>query len=854
MGLERYHEKRDFSRTSEPRGKMHRTAGFSYVVQKHAARRLHYDFRLELDGVLLSWAIPKGPSLDPSVKRLAVQTEDHPVEYGDFEGIIPAGEYGGGTVIVWDRGRWVPEGDPRKDYARGRLTFGLQGEKLSGSWHLVRTRGNGKDRSWLLMKSVDASAVRGPRADVVDERPESALSGRTLEQVKADPNRVWHSNANGAPGKAARAKRAADGAPSARGLAGAKRAAQPSFIEPQLATLAPAAPSGDEWLHEIKLDGYRMQFHCDGASVTARTRNGHDWSERMPSLVRELAGLGLPRAIFDAELVVLREGVSDFQRLQNSLRAGRDMECLLYVFDLLFLGEYDLREVALIERKRLLAATLSAAGVQPHARVRLSEHVVGRGPEFFAGACELGVEGSLCKSSGSHYRSGRTRDWLKVKCLSRQECVIGGFTKPAGSRSHFGALLLGLHEAGELRYVGRVGTGFSASSLAELHERLQPLVRSRSPFANPPKGADAKDVQWVAPELVAEVTYAERTADGLVRHAAFRGLRDDKPAREVGEEVTASSAPARAKAGVKRKQAEPALALREVRLTHPKRVLFPALGITKTDVALYYARVAERMLPHVARRPLMLVRCPDGLAGECFHQKHPGKGGSSSIKRVPIAESRGKHETAYVEDAEGLVQLIQVSALEIHAWGCRVDDVEHPDQLTFDLDPDEGLPWGRVIEAARLVRERLTQLELPAYLKTTGGKGLHIVVPIAPSATWDEAKTFCKEFCERIVRAEPGKYVATVSKAKRKGKILLDYFRNGRGATAVCPYSTRARPNASVSMPIAWDELTEALRPDQFTLPNAPQRLTEPDPWADFGNVRRRIKIRPGKVAVPPAR
>jgi bifunctional non-homologous end joining protein LigD len=844
-GLETYWQKRHFDRTSEPRGKKRRSDGFSFVVQKHAARRLHYDFRLELDGVLLSWAVPKGPSLDPSIKRLAVQTEDHPVEYGSFEGVIPKGEYGAGAVVIWDQGRWIPEGDPRESYARGRLTFRLEGTKLHGSFHLVRTRGD-DGRSWLLIKRNDEAAAPGSDAHVVDDNPDSAVSGRSIAAVASAPERTWHSNRPAAAKRPSRARAARKSWPDPREVDGARVARMPDDIAPQLATLVAEAPTGDDWVHEIKLDGYRMLARCEKGRVAWITRGGHDWSERVPSLSRELASLALPGALLDGELVVLRDGVSSFQDLQNSLSEGRDARCVFYVFDLLHFGRHDLRGATLLERKAFLGRVLEAAGAAtPESRIRLSEHVLGRGEEFLAGACELGAEGSVCKRADAPYASGRSRRWLKVKCSKRQEFVIGGFTAPGGARSHLGALLLGVQGDEGLAYAGKVGTGFSQRSLAELSAKLAPLVRERPAFANPPRGAEARGVRWVEPTLVAEVQFAERTSDGRVRHASFLGLREDKPARQVREERPAPPPPRKPLAKRTKRAARAQPALPTVRLTHPDRVLYAKQGITKADLALYYAQVAERMLPHVARRPLMVVRCPRGQGAECFYQKHPGKGMSAAIRRAPIEESEGVLESMYVEDVQGLLQLVQIGALEIHAWGCHVDDVERPDQLTFDLDPDEGLPWKEVMAAARELDARLERLGLTTFLKTTGGKGLHLVVPIEPSAGWDEVKQFCKDVAEAMVRQHPDRYLVNISKAKRRGKILIDYLRNGRGATAVCPYSTRAREGAPVALPIAWTDLTARLRPDRFRVENTPAHIARaPDPWAHFETARRPLAAR----------
>ena len=836
--LEVYRKKRHFGRTAEPRGETRqRSKGFSFVVQKHAASRLHYDFRLELDGVLLSWAVPKGPSLDPGVKRMAVQTEDHPIEYGGFEGVIPKGEYGGGSVVVWDRGQWLPEGDARADYQRGRLTFQLQGEKLKGGFHLVRTKGAGKQPSWLLIKRNDAHAQRGSEAKLVEEQPRSVVSGRTVEEVGEARDRVWHS------------RKRTPAWPDPKKLKGARAGELPDFVEPELATLVGEPADGDEWLHEIKLDGYRMLARCDGeGGVRWLTRRGHDWSARVPSLVAELSALGLPPALFDGELVVQERGLSNFQQLQSSLNERHDARILYYAFDLLHFAGHDLRDATLLDRKRLLADVLSAAQAGSQSRIRLSAHVLGDGEQFFARACELGVEGAVSKRADSRYVSGRGRSWLKVKCVQRQEFVIGGFSEPRGARNHLGARLLGVQEKDGLQYAGKVGTGFTERSLAELQRKLIPLERERPPFVAPPRGAEARGVHWVEPKLVAEVEFTERTRDGMIRHPTFRGLREDKPAEQVRDERP--QAPPHRATPARAPKAAPALALRSVRLTHPDRVLYPELGLTKTDLALYYAQVAERMLPHVAERPLMIVRCPDGQGSQCFHQKHPGRGTSKAIKRTKIAESKGVLESMYVDDAEGLVQLVQMGALEIHTWGARVGDVEHPDQLTFDLDPDEGLPWPAVAEAALTLKQRLERLELTSFLKTTGGKGLHLVVPIAPSLPWVEAKQLCRSIANAMMREAPDKYVITISKQQRKGKLLIDYLRNGRGATAVCAYSTRARANATVALPIAWSELDPKRAPGPFSLRDVPARIAAvPDPWAGFGDHRPKLTARIARAA-----
>jgi bifunctional non-homologous end joining protein LigD len=849
MGLETYRQKRDFERTAEPRGRKAGSKGHAFVVQKHAARALHYDFRLELDGVLLSWAVPKGPSLDPKVKRLAMQTEDHPLEYVDFEGIIPKGEYGGGTVIVWDRGHWEPDGDARQMYEAGRLTFELFGEKLHGSFHLVRTGGKAKDakQRWLLFKRTDSAAQAGSDAEILETRPESVLSGRNIEQVKSDPDRVWSSKPgalNQPPDTAVKnrtskrqsVRRAASVEAGAMSRPqGAKRAKLLDWIEPQLATLVGAAPAGDEWLHEIKLDGYRLLARIEKGSVALLSRRGHDWTQRLPTLSRDLLQLPIKSGMLDGEVVVLgQDGVSDFQRLQNSLEAGSEAACVYFAFDALFIDGYDLRSLPLLRRKQLLSERFA---VMPRAeRVRFSDHVRGEGAAFFAQACKLGLEGIIAKRADSGYSSGRSKAWLKIKCLHRQEFVVGGYTDPAGSRGYFGALLLGVHEAGRLVYAGKVGTGFTQQSLKQLAAQMKPLERATPAFDEAPRGPNARGVHWLEPRLVAEVEFAQRTQDGMVRHAAFRGLREDKLQTEVIAERPQRLEPAKQKL-------KPSLDLSRIELTHPERVLYPEQGITKRDLALYYASVARYMLPHVIERPLMLVRCPEGAEAQCFHQKHPSQGMPRAVERVPIQEKKGPKEHLMIRDVEGLIGLVQMGALEIHTWGCKASAPDCPDQLVFDLDPDVGLPWQRVVDAARKVRSELRGVGLTGFLKTTGGKGLHVVVPVIPQLPWEAAKEFSKDLVARMVRAEPSKYLLTMTKQKRTGKIFLDYLRNGRGSTAVCAFSTRRHTGAPVSIPIDWDELEDGERPqafETFTLQGLARRLDAlaSDPWQDFEAAR----------------
>ena len=902
MSLETYRQKRDFSRTKEPRGRQSRRSGHQFVVQKHDARALHYDFRLELGGVLLSWAVPKGPSLDPKVKRLAMQTEDHPLEYGDFEGVIPAGEYGGGTVLLWDRGTWEPEGDAEEMYRRGRLSFALHGEKLRGSFHLVRTGssgntgGKGSDRRWLLFKSHDGEARPGTDGKLLDERPQSVATGRDLDSIAEDPDHVWTSHATSK--KAAPSARASQGgatngrttngrttngretdratsgretqgrARRARGTPAkalakalatnpaAPRATLPDFVPPELATLAPEAPSGDGWLHEIKLDGYRILARIEGGHARLLSRRGNDWTTRLPSIASALDSLPLDSGLLDGEVVVLDErGVSDFQRLQNSMEAGRDVGCVYFAFDALFLDGHDVRGLPLTERKALLAAVFERS---THERVRFGDHVTGNGEAFFERACALGLEGIVSKRADATYSSGRGRSWLKVKCLKQQEFVVGGYTDPAGSRQGLGALLVGVREEGELRYAGKVGTGFTRASLSELLGRLQPLQRKAPAFSNPPKAQ--RGVHWVEPRLVAQISFVERTQEGMIRHASFQGLREDKAAEDVrfetpepvGKGATKKKAAPRTKARAKVKadvarsspgagapapiQLDPS----RIEITHPDRVLFPEQGITKRELMLHYARVARWMLPHVVERPLMLVRCPEGAGQQCFHQKHPSRGMPKAVQTVSVPQKKGHEDNLMIRDVEGLLGLVQMGALEIHSWGSRKGRIDCPDQLVFDLDPDEGLAWERVLEAAHALRERLGGMGLSTFPRVTGGKGLHLVVPVEPTTAWDAAKQFTASVAHAMADAEPQRYVATMTKQRRKGKIFIDYFRNGLGATAVCSYSTRARPGATLAVPITWQELDAGARSDQFTVKNLDRRLASlaGDPWSTFDEAR----------------
>lgn len=859
MSLGEYQRKRHFDRTAEPKGTESSSPGYSFVVQKHAASHLHYDFRLELDGVLKSWAVPKGPSLDPSVKRLAMQVEDHPVEYGLFEGTIPEGEYGGGTVMLWDKGSWEPVGDPGEGYRQGKLKFKLYGQKLHGGWMLVRIAGRSpKDkngRQWLLFKEKDADARPASDGDVLEELPRSVDSGRSMPEIAGDRDWVW-GDQSASPkrnGKARRAKKMAKHTPSSH----RDHSSLPKRVEVQLATRAEEAPPGDDWFHEIKFDGYRIVCRVDHGKVVLLSRNHKDWTDRFGLVAQAAQKLPVDQALLDGEIVALRtDGTTDFQLLQNAMNVRRADYLHYFVFDLLFLDGEDLTRKPLAERKQILAKLLKQEGVPE--RLHLSDHIEGNGPGFFREVCKKRLEGIVSKRRDRPYVPGRGPDWLKVKCIQTDEFVIGGYTDPAGSRIGFGALLLGYHNPkGALVYAGKVGTGYNDRTLKILRERLQALRQETSPFTDLARGP--KGTHWVTPTLVAQVAFGSRTEDGIVRHSSFQGLREDKPATEVTREqmvplakVLKKDGARKAARGPKARRLLAASATYDaatqqfagVRLTSPDKVLYPEQGITKLELASYYRMVADWIMPHIANRPVVLVRCPDGRHKDCFYQKHPGAGAPDALRQIPIKEKSKTEHYVVVDDVAGLISLAQVGALEVHAWGSREDKLEQPDRLIFDLDPDPDLPWKQVITAARQVREFLQQLGLESFVKTTGGKGLHLVVPIRRRYDWDEAKEFCKTVADAVVRADPGQYIANMSKAARHGKIFIDYLRNGRGATAIVPYSPRARDGAPVSVPLAWGELSARIHSDRYTIMNLHERLgmLRADPWERIGSLHQGLE------------
>jgi len=824
MALEAYRRKRNFKATPEPKGAAPLSDSHIFVVQKHDATRLHYDFRLALDGVLKSWAVTRGPSLVPGEKRLAVAVEDHPLEYADFEGTIAKGEYGGGSVIVWDKGEWSPIGDAHRGLKKGHLEFELFGQKLKGRWHLVRMRGKPgeKRENWLLIKGEDEFARPADDADILEDEPESVKTGRTIDALEGEAP-GWSSKTgkiekrDGGPETDAVAL--ARKAPNPSAVEGAAKGPLPGFVEPMLATLSKSPPAGERWLHEIKFDGYRLQAQIDDGEVRLWTRRGLDWTEKFGDDVREaLRKLPARTALIDGELVVENEsGVSEFSLLQADLSEGRNDRFAYYAFDCLYLDGFDLREAALIRRKELLNQLIGAGG----GAIRYSSHFVEDGKLVLQRACSLGLEGIVSKASQSVYVSGRGKSWVKSKCSARQEFIIAGYVPSTTGRKAVGSLALGVYDGGNLRYVGRVGTGFTSEVAEALFAQLEEMRIRASPFAERLTTAEARQVRYVRPELVAEIDFRGWTGDGLLRQASFQGLRDDKPAREIVREanMATNAAPERPKSGVT--------------LTHPDRVYWPDVGVTKEGLADYYSVAWPFMKPFIVGRALALVRCPDGIGGQAFFQKHAWKGLNRNI--VLINDPAEPEPLISIRDFDGLIALVQSAALEIHPWGSTAADWERPDMIVMDLDPGEDVDWTSVIAAAAEVRDRLKNAGLTAFVKTSGGKGLHVVAPVKPKADWPAVKAFTKAIADSMASDSPERYVSTIPKAKRHGKILIDYLRNQRGMTAVAAYSTRARPGAAVSMPLAWEELAPEIGPAYFTIRNAPARLSSSaDPWADF--------------------
>jgi bifunctional non-homologous end joining protein LigD len=893
--LERYRAMRDFAMTAEPSGKDTRKRAakkgneLPFVIQKHAATRLHYDFRLGWNGVLKSWAVAKGPSYYPGDKRLAVEVEDHPIDYGGFEGTIPKGQYGGGTVMVWDQGTWEPHGDVDEMLRTGRMKFSLHGDKLKGKWTLVRMGGRAarEDKpNWLLIKEHDEYETSANAEPITVMAPNSVVTGRDMDAIAKAEDHVWQSHevSRAGPNRSRLTLRRKEPSKKSVGVGSSKAIAAPDrstilkgapretlkgFVSPQLASEVSVPPSGDEWLHELKLDGYRIQAHVEEQKsnerkVTLYSRSGLDWTHRMPSVAQAAAGLPVNAGLFDGEVVVLDEkGSTSFADLQAAFEEGTRAQMTYFVFDLLHLDGHSMRDFPLVQRKEILEGVIAELGEAN--TIRFGQHIRGEGAAMFTSACKVGAEGVVSKRAEGKYRAGRSNDWLKAKCVHRQEFVVGGFTLPSDRGQGIGALLLGYYHDGELMYAGRTGTGFTQVSRKHLRTELDKLRAKNAAFAEPPKERDAI---WVEPKLVAEAQFAAWTAGGMVRQAAFQGLREDKKAKDVvREEATWIAKPERNSTFQRVEQSEPERPRQEdppksahasppvksssrkaevegVPLTHPDKVLDEESHLTKLQLAQYYAAVAEVMLRHIAQRPLSLVRCPEGSGKPCFFQKHMSPGLPAGVNSVPVKDKKTGAIEQYLtlDNAKGLIGLAQMGVLEIHPWGSRNDALEEPDQLIFDLDPDEGIQWNELVGSAIEVHDLLQQLGRESFVKSTGGKGLHIVAPIKPERGWAEIKGFAHSFVRMMEAAKPKLYLTKMTKAARKNRIYLDYLRNEREATAVAPYSPRARKGARVAMPFSWDELKKAARPE-FAVANFESwkaRLKH-DPWAKMETLRQSL-------------
>lgn len=818
MSLQEYRRKRRFGETPEPDHDPHgeKPRRPIFVVQLHHASSRHYDFRLEADGVLKSWAVPKGPSLRVGEKRLAVEVEDHPLSYATFEGDIPKGHYGAGHVDVFDHGTWACEGDPLQAIAAGKVDFVLHGSRLNGGWKLVRTAMKGRQHQWLLIKRDDDQA-RDADADALLEAPVKETARKTRSTASTTRTRTAAPRRNA---DARWAKRALQ-------LEHARNKPYPHDFKPQLTDHRATAPDGASWLHEIKWDGYRLLADVRDGVVSLRSRGGLNWSEDFPEVVQAITALPVTDLRLDGELVVLdAEGRSDFTALQKVIDGTSKQPLRYVVFDMPGIAGVDISRSSLLERKALLKELL---GDVP-GTLAYSDHVLGHGPDVFEASGGAGFEGIVSKRVDAAYVNARAPSWVKVKHENTDEFLVVGYTDPKGSRSGFGSLLMATPDKGGLRYVGRVGTGFDDAGLAAMHRQLKALATDAAAVALPSHVPfKASSVHWVTPTLVAEVAFRGWAKEGLLRQASFKRLREDKTAKDLGMS-TAKTAKAPAA------DAAPA----QVNISHPERVVFAKAGLTKGDVADYYRQVARWVLPEVARRPLSLLRCPDGVDKPCFFQKHHGTGLGDAVQAIPLEQKSGREDYLYIEDVEGLLQLVQMNTLELHPWGATVDDPEHPDRLVFDLDPGEGVSWAAIKAAARDVRARLQEIGLESFVRLSGGKGVHVVVPLKPRADWSQAKDFCESFAQAMAEHAPERYVATMSKAKRNGVIFIDWLRNARGATSVCSWSLRARPSAGVAVPLRWEELGRITAADAFPLPKALQRAQrlKADPWEGIDDLK----------------
>lgn len=813
--LEEYNQKRDFEKTAEPKGKTEKSdPRLRFVVQHHSARRDHFDLRLEWAGVMLSWAVPKGPSYNPRDKRLAVETEDHPLEYRDFEGTIPEGGYGGGVVMIWDEGSWEPQGDTDTGIKDGNLKIILYGKRLKGKWALIRMAGKPSEskKNWLLIKEKDEYILDN---DGISEFATSVRTGRTMEEILHGKEEIHNEVKN--PFRS---------------------------VSVQLAKLADRVPEGADWLYEIKFDGYRIIAYIEGDKARLETRNGQDYTENLEDIAESLMEWADGRPmVLDGEVVMLdAEGKSDFQALQNYLKSPKEHSLVYMIFDLIAFQGSDLRRSRLIDRKNKLEALMKNAPQN----IRYSSHINGNGKDFLRVACGANLEGIIGKKADSVYTGNRNGDWIKIKCGNEQEFIIGGYTLSAKKTSGVSSILLGVYEEDDLVYAGRAGTGFTAQTMNDLEDKFKKIVSTTPPFNNAPKPRTGETIIWLKPSMVAQIRFAEWTGDNVLRQASFKGLRNDKDPKDVKRENKSDNAETRTEHGEdqeeKRMEANRmSVTINGVSISSPDKVMYQDPAITKREVADYYSRVAERMLPYVSNRILSIIRCPKSISGECFYKKHPGPG-SKGVIDIPVEGKDGETKNYfYIDNAFGLISEVQMGTLEFHTWGSRVSQLELPDMMVFDLDPGEGLGLGRIREGVRDLKRMLDELSLISYLKTSGGKGYHIVIPLQPSVGWDAFSEFAKRIAEVMEQRWPDRYTSNIRKEKRKGKIFIDWIRNSRGATSIAPYSLRARIGAPVSMPISWEEL-DTVAPDGGKLRNAIERVVQEDPWEDFFKIKQRIK------------
>ncbi|MBX7146026.1 MAG: DNA ligase D [Alphaproteobacteria bacterium] len=814
-----YNKKRDFSKTLEPKGKINKKHTYRYLIQKHDARRLHYDLRLELDGVLKSWAVTKGPSLDPNDKRLAVEVEDHPIKYKDFEGTIPHGLYGGGTVMLWDEGYWEPINDPHKGLHSGKLEFILHGKRLKGQWTLIRMKSQEKRTNWLLIKYNDDVAQDNDYDNLLKTYHTSVRSHKSMDEIAQ--NNSTQNNKKQNSSKIFKKK-------------------LPKFIAPQLATLSNTFPEGSHWIHEIKFDGYRIQTHFDQKEIIMFNRTGLDWTHKFRFIADKLSKLPIQTAILDGEIIVPdTHGISSFKMLQETLSQGQSSQFQYYIFDLLYLNGHDLTSLPLIQRKELLNPLLKIKTFENS--IFYSDHFVHHEQNFLKKVCNLKLEGIISKRKDASYKSGRNKDWLKTKCHLGQEFIIGGFTLPKQHRHGIGALFLGYYRDQKLIYAGKVGTGFDQETSILLRKKLNLLLQKNMPFDHVPTQIK-KNAYWVQPKLVCEVTFTEWTGNQYLRHPSFQGLRADKPASSITRDIALEQKKSSPKLN-KKKSTNTTIKINGIEITHPNRIIYPDFNITKQELADYYSKIADYILPYIINRPLSIIRCPENVNESCFFQRHIPHDQSPYLYDTGIKIHKRNESYLMIKDIKGLISLVQLGVIEFHPWGCYANQPDKPNWIIFDLDPDPSLNKNYVIKAAQEIRERMHEFGLKSFVKMTGGKGLHVTIPIKPKYNWDTIKAFTKAIAQSMAYDKPNFYTARASKTTRKNKIFVDYLRNDYTSTAVAPFSVRARNIPTIALPCLWEDLKRLFLSEQMTIKKLSKYLInyQSDPWEDFFKIEQTI-------------